>query len=97
VYKRPIKAALLVAPSDAEAAQYTFPARGFAPIPLQKMDFKTMVVASANDIWVSLERAQFFATHWGSAFINLGNAGHINVDSGHGQWDEGLALLKSLG
>jgi len=95
-YKRQIKGALLVAPSDPEADQYTFPATGFAPIPLDKINFKTIVVASANDIWVSLERAKFFADHWGSAFINLGNAGHINVASGHTNWDEGMRILKTI-
>ncbi len=39
-YKRTIKGALLVAPSDAEADVYTFPAKGFAPIPRNKLDFK---------------------------------------------------------
>ena len=96
-YKRQIKGALLVAPSDPEADQYTFPATGFAPIPLDKINFKTIVVASADDIWVSLERAKFFADHWGSAFINLGNAGHINVASGHTNWDEGMRILKTIG
>ena len=96
-YKRIIKAALLVAPSDLEAAQYTFPATGFSPIPLNKINFKTMVVASTNDIWVSLDRAKFFADSWGSEFINIGNAGHINAFSGHNNWMEGLELLKSIG
>lgn len=96
-YKRQIKGAMLVAPSDLEAAHYTFPATGFAPIPLEKINFKTIVVASADDPWVTLDRARFFADHWGSEWINLGNAGHINVDSGHTQWEEGLEILKSLG
>lgn len=96
-YDRQIKGALLVAPSDLEAPQYTFPATGFAPIPLTKINFRTIVVASENDIWVSLERARFFADHWGSEFLNIGNAGHINVASGHTNWDEGLAILKTLG
>lgn len=91
-----IKGALLVAPSDLEAPQYTFPATGFAPIPLKKLNFKTIVVASADDIWVSLERAEFFAESWGSEFINIGNAGHINAASGHTNWTEGLELLKKL-
>ncbi len=95
-YNRKIKGALLVAPSDPEAPQYTFPAKGFAPIPLNKLSFKTIVVASANDVWVSLERAQFFADSWGSEFVNLGNAGHINVSSGHTNWQEGLKILKKL-
>jgi predicted alpha/beta hydrolase family esterase len=36
-YKKQIKGALLVAPSDLEAPQYTFPTIGFASIPLEKM------------------------------------------------------------
>ncbi|MFB9079347.1 RBBP9/YdeN family alpha/beta hydrolase [Flavobacterium procerum] len=70
-YKRKIKGAMLVAPSDLEAPQYTFPAIGFAPIPLDKISFPTIVVASSDDIWVSLDRAQFFAESWGSEFINI--------------------------
>lgn len=93
-YKRQIKGAMLVAPSDLEAPQYTFPATGFAPIPLDKIDFKTIIVASADDVWVSLERAKLFAESWGSEFINIGNAGHINVASGFTNWQEGLEILK---
>lgn len=95
-YKRQIKGALLVAPSDPDSQQYTFPAKGFAPIPLNKINFKSIVVASADDIWVTLNRAKFFADHWGSEFIHIGNAGHINTSSGHTRWDEGLKILKKM-
>lgn len=96
-YNKKIKGALIVAPSDPEAPQYIFPAIGFAPVPTQKINFKTIVVASSNDQWVSLERAKEFANNWGSDFINIGEAGHINTASGHYRWDEGLAILKTLG
>jgi uncharacterized protein len=96
-YKRQIKGALLVAPSDLEAQGYTFPVTGFIPIPADKINFKTIVVASANDIWVSLDRAKFFADNWGSEFINIGEAGHINAVSGHTNWVEGMRILKTLG
>jgi predicted alpha/beta hydrolase family esterase len=96
-FNRKIKGALLVAPSDPEATHYIFPATGFSPVPKEKIDFKTIVVASADDPWVSLDRAKFFAENWDSEFINLGNAGHINVASGHKQWNEGIAILKTLG
>ena len=96
-HNQQIKGALLVAPSDIERPAYTFPATGFAPIPLNKLPFKTIVVASEDDIWVSLERAQFFADKWGSQFINIGTAGHINAASGHTNWDEGMRILKTLG
>lgn len=96
-YKRQIKGAMLVAPSDPEAPQYNFPATGFAPIPLDKIHFKTIVVASEDDIWVSLERAKYFAENWGSELISIGNAGHINTASGHTNWEEGMRILKTLG
>lgn len=96
-YKREIKGAMLVAPSDLEAANYTFPTKGFSPIPLEKLGFNSIVVASSNDIWVSLDRAKYFASSWGSEFINIGEAGHINVASGHTNWEVGLMILKRLG
>ncbi len=95
-YQRKIKGALLVAPSDIENPVYTFPATGFAPIPQQTIPFKTLVIASDNDPWVSLERAQFFSNAWGSRLINIGAAGHINADSGYGKWEQGLKFLESF-
>jgi len=95
-YKKKIKGALLVAPSDVEAQEYTFPAKGFSPMPTEKINFKTIVVASEDDPWVSLERARHFADNWGSEFINIGKAGHINAASGHKEWKEGFNILKRL-
>ena len=91
-----IKGAMLVAPSDIENPVYTFPAVGFSPIPTDIINFPTIVVASTNDPWVSLERATFFANQWGSKLICIGNAGHINTDSGFGNWQQGLEILNTL-
>jgi len=96
-YKIKIKGALLVAPSDIENPVYTFPAKGFSPIPLEKINFRTIVVASSDDPWVSIDRAKFFANNWNSEFINIGEAGHINTASGYGKWEQGLEILRSLG
>lgn len=94
--KKIIKGALLVAPSDIENPVYTFPATGFAPIPKTKINFPTIVVASTDDPWVSIERAKHFAEQWGSKFIDIGKAGHINVASGYGPWQQGLDILSQL-
>lgn len=93
-FPRTIKGALLVAPSDIENPVYQFPATGFAPIPLSHLPFKTIVVASSNDPWVSLQRAHYFASHWGAELIDIGEAGHINATSGHYKWEFGLKLLE---
>jgi hypothetical protein len=37
-----------------------------------------------------------YARAWGSEFVRLQKAGHINVESGFGAWQLGLALLQSL-
>lgn len=94
-YGHRIKGALLVAPSDVETPQYaTFPTTGFGPMPLHRLPFPSKVVASTNDPWVSLDRARQFAEAWGSELVVLGEAGHINAASGHGDWPAGIALLQ---
>lgn len=95
-YQYAIKGALLVAPSDTEADTYPAGTEGFTPVPINKLSFPSIVVASTNDVYVTLERANFFANAWGSELVNIGEAGHINVASGFGQWDFGLELLKKL-
>lgn len=95
-YGKRVRGALLVAPSDMESPLYTFPIKGFDKIPTERLDFKTTMVTSTNDPWVTLERAQLFAKNWGSTLVNIGDAGHINVAAGFGRWEEGLALLKML-
>ena len=94
-YGHRLKGALLVAPSDVETPHYaTFPTTGFGPMPLQRLPFPSKVVASTNDPWVSLARAQQFAEAWGSELVVIGDAGHINAASDHGDWPAGLTLLQ---
>ena len=94
-YGHRIKGALLVAPSDVETPHYAaFPTTGFGPMPLQRLPFPSKVVTSTTDQWVSEARARQFAEAWGSELIVVGDAGHINADSGHGDWPAGLDLLR---
>jgi predicted alpha/beta hydrolase family esterase len=96
VYKRKIRGALLVAPSDTEAENYPPGTSGFSPMPLNKLPFQSITVSSGNDLYVTLHRAKFFSNAWGSRFVDVGEAGHINVASGFGEWNEGLKWLKVL-
>ncbi len=89
-----IRGALLVAPADLENPHEELPIQGFIPIPLLSLPFPSIVVASNNDPWASLERSRFFSEKWGSRLIFLENAGHINADAGFGEWKEGLQLLS---
>jgi uncharacterized protein len=91
-----VRGALLVAPSDPEATTFPSGPTGFAPMPLVRLPFPSAVVASSNDPFVTVVRAQTFARAWGSEFVMIGDAGHINTASGLGDWPEGLAFLNRL-
>jgi predicted alpha/beta hydrolase family esterase len=91
-----IAGAFLVAPSDVEAPSYPVDVNGFAPLPIEKLPFPSIVVASSNDEYVTIERAKQFAEAWGSRFVEIGPAGHINGDSGYGAWPEGEKMLMDF-
>jgi uncharacterized protein len=96
-----IAGALLVAPAD--------PAR-FGPLglcddnaanlgpwlPQEQPGFPCVVVASTNDSWVRMSVAAYWAKRWDARLINLGPAGHINIESGFGPWPYGLELLQGM-
>jgi predicted alpha/beta hydrolase family esterase len=91
-----VAAAFLVAPSDVEAPTYPPGSTGFNPMPLQKLPFRSLLVASTDDPYVTSERVELFARSWGSRLITIANAGHINSASGYGSWPEGEAWLEQL-
>ena len=93
----PIAAALLVAPADVDSARHTPEhIRGFAPIPLERLPFRSIVVGSRNDPYMSFARAREVAFAWGAGFVDAGAVGHINVASGFGPWPDGKRLLAQL-
>ncbi len=88
-----IQGALLVAPADPERRAIL---SDFAPVPFAPLPYRSIVVASNNDPYCPVRLAGAYARSWGSEFVRLNGAGHINIESGHGQWPLGLALLQSL-
>ena len=95
-YRRIIKGALLVGPSDVEAPSYPPGTTGFSPMPSYKLPFPSIVIASSNDKYVTMERANYFAGNWGSELINAGDLGHINSSSNLGNWPFGISQLQKL-
>lgn len=85
-----IRGAFLVAPADPD--RFGIPHRVLdEPLP-----FPSLVVASTDDPWSRVETARLWAGRWGSRFLDIGPAGHINVDSGFGPWPDGLALFEEF-
>lgn len=91
-----VKAALLVAPGDVEREELRPVLTSWSPIPLQPLPFKSLLVGSRNDPYCSFERAAQFASAWGSELIDAGPLGHINAESGLGDWPQGQELLNKL-
>jgi len=88
-----IQGALLVAPADPERRAIL---ADFAPVPYQPLPYRSIIVASSNDPYCPVRTAGAYARAWGSEFVRLQNAGHINIEAGFGAWPLGLALLQSL-
>jgi predicted alpha/beta hydrolase family esterase len=88
-----IQGALLVAPADPERRAIL---SDFAPVPYQKLPYRSVLVASSNDPYCPVRLAGAYARAWGSEFVRIQDGGHINIESGHGEWPLGVALLQSL-
>jgi predicted alpha/beta hydrolase family esterase len=82
----------------AGAGRAGFPrdALGYDDVPFVRLPFPTRVVASSNDPYASLAFARRCAQAWGSRFVEVGERGHINAESGLDDWPEGRAWLASL-
>lgn len=91
-----LKAVMLVAPPDVEQNQNAAFLPEFSPIPDFKFNVPAVLVASSNDPFYEIERADEIAQKWGAELINVGPKGHINSESDLGDWPEGLELLQKL-
>ncbi|MDY8110054.1 alpha/beta hydrolase [Fulvimarina sp. 2208YS6-2-32] len=90
-FERTVAGAFFVAPPDVEnPAIRPRHLMTFGPYPRDPLPFPSVVVASRNDDFSSFEKAEDVAGAWGSLFIDAGDVGHINAESGHGPWPEGL-------
>lgn len=89
-------AAFLVAVPDPYGPQFPATALGFGNLALVPLGFPSLVVASQDDPFGSLDYARRCAAAWGGGFVDIGAAGHINAESGYGPWPEGLSLVEQL-
>jgi uncharacterized protein len=80
----------LVAPADPDKFGVT------DLLPRHTLPVKGALVASRNDPWFGFEKARLWATRWELPVFDAGDAGHINVDSGHGEWEQGWRWLQQL-
>lgn len=92
-----VAGAFLVAPADIErTGKLNERDYEFGSLPTDRLPFPSIVVASRDDIYMSLQMAHDLAKSWGSTVVDLGYAGHVNIASGYGRWPESYRLSASL-
>ena len=92
----PVVSALLVAPPDVDRPGTDPRLARFGACPRKALPFPSFLVASDNDDYCQLRTSRMLAQDWGSRFVFAGTVGHINADSGLGDWTFGQELLDRL-
>jgi len=91
--RRAVAGALLVAVPDPASEAFPASVQSFAGAPAGRLSFPSLIVASTDDPYGSLEHSRTKAAQWGSGLHVAGALGHINGESGLGDWPEGMELL----
>ena len=91
-----ISGAMLVSAPDPDGAKFPQAAKTFGAVPIGRMPFPSLIVASTDDPFGTLAYARQRAQQWQSGFVVAGALGHINASSGLGDWVQGRALLEAF-
>lgn len=92
-----VRGALLVAAPDIERADMPPQLFSWRPAVRAALPFRAVTVYSQDDPYCSADAARGLAAAWGAEAIDAGALGHVNGDSGVGDWPWGLTLLQGLG
>ncbi len=68
----------------------------FMPFPRDPLPFPSLLVASRNDSLADYSSSEELALDWGASIVDAGDAGHLNSESGHGPWPEGLMRFAAF-
>jgi hypothetical protein len=91
-----VRGALLVAPPDIEREDMPPNLLPWRPIVRVRLPFPALAVTSSDDPYCASERGAGMARDWGAERMDIGARGHINGDSGLGEWPQGRKLLDRL-
>jgi predicted alpha/beta hydrolase family esterase len=69
-------------------------------VPRDPLPFPAVLIASRDDSYADYLESEKLAHDWHAELVDAGASGHINDESGHGPWPEGLmrfaGFLKTL-
>jgi predicted alpha/beta hydrolase family esterase len=85
-----IAGVLFVAPASPDKFRFA------GALNARRLDVPSILIGSETDPWMSLAGAEKLAQQLGSAFVNLGDAGHINTAAGFGPWPRAKYFIDTL-
>jgi predicted alpha/beta hydrolase family esterase len=94
---RRLHALVLVAVPDPAGPNFPRDATGFAPAPRDLGARRVTVVTSEDDPYSDGEYVRRLIQSWGAGHVPVGRAGHINGESGLGEWPFGWDLVRRAG
>ena len=91
---RSCHAVLLVAVPNPSGPAFPREATGFALVPQALRRYRVTVVSSSDDPYATAQYSEECVAAWGAEHVCLGRRGHINADSGLGDWPDGWAFVN---
>ena len=91
-----VRGALLVAPPDLERDDLRPNLHPWRPAVRERLPFAAIAITSDDDPYSAPEASARLAQDWGARQIGIGAAGHVNGESGLGDWPAGQAWLRGL-
>lgn len=93
---REVHAVMLVSLPDPEGPNFPRAAESFGPAPDSIGQRACLILASSDDPYSNLNFVSARASRWNAALRILGTHGHLNAESGLGDWDAGWKQLLAL-
>jgi len=89
-YANEVVGVLFVAPASPQKFAFA------GPFEARRVGVPSILIGSETDPWMPLAGARELAQRFGSAFVNLGDAGHINTAAGFGPWPRAKYFVDTL-
>lgn len=91
-----VRGAILVAAPNLDGPEFPQKLESFKPFQSNPLPFPSLYISSDNDKWCDVAAASEMASSWGSDFHVTPEAGHIDIESGHGLWPDGMMMIARL-
>lgn len=94
-HRAAVHALLLVAVPDPLGPAFPPEARGFAPLPEALPGRRIRMVTSHDDPYAPGDHSATLAARWQAEHVDLGARGHLNAQSGLGDWPQAWAWIEA--